>query len=157
MQGVEDFLRLDMMVAAGGGDSAGVADCVEDTVFFGCCDCFCWCWQRTSARLLLKGSHWGESEPPAVDSGRWAESKVPACEREGDNRLTGPAQHRLCSGVTRSMAVSATDVVVMRGHHDSSDSRAERDRENYMLMPLVKHVRDKHRSLCEVMRCIHPE
>lgn len=35
MQGVEDFLRLDMAAAAaaGGDGGAGVADCVEESVF----------------------------------------------------------------------------------------------------------------------------
>lgn len=109
-----------MMAAAGGGDNggAGVADCVEDTVVFGCC-CCCWCWPRMSACRFLRGPYLGGSELMVVDTGRWVEVEVesPACEREGKNRLTAVAQDRLCSGVSRSLAVSATDLGVMGGHH----------------------------------------
>lgn len=52
-----------------------------------------------------------------VDTGRRVEVESPACEREGENRLTALAQDRLCSGVSRSLAVSAPDLGVMGGHH----------------------------------------
>lgn len=52
-----------------------------------------------------------------MDTGRRLEVESPACEREGENRLTALAQDRLCSGVSRSLAVSATDLGVMGGHH----------------------------------------
>lgn len=52
-----------------------------------------------------------------VGTGRRVEAESPACEREGENRPTAPAQVRLCSGVSRSPAVSATDRGVMGGHH----------------------------------------
>lgn len=53
-----------------------------------------------------------------VDTGRRVEvEESPACDREGKNRLTAPAQVRLCSGVSRSLAVSAADLGVMGGHH----------------------------------------
>lgn len=52
-----------------------------------------------------------------VDTGRRVEVESPACKREGENRLTALAQDRLCSGVSRSLAVSATDLGVMGGHH----------------------------------------
>lgn len=117
IQGTEDFLRLDMMAAAGGGDNsvAGVADCVDYNVVFGCC--CCWCWPRTSACPFLRGSYWSGSELLVVVTGRMVEVESPACEREGKNRLTALAQDRLCSGVSRSLAVSATDLGVMGGHH----------------------------------------
>lgn len=140
MHGVEDFLRLDMMVAAGGGvggnGGAGVADCVEDTVVFGCC---CWCWLRTSACRLLKGTYWGGSELMVVDTGKWEESESPACEREGENRLTAPAQDRLCSGVSRSLAMSASDLGVMGGHHRQQrlSSCAETNRERKLHVNIV--------------------
>lgn len=68
---MEDFLRLDMMVAAGGVNNgcAGVADCVEDTAVFGCC----WCWPRTSVSWFVKGTYLGGLELMAVDTGRWME------------------------------------------------------------------------------------
>lgn len=52
-----------------------------------------------------------------VDSGRRVDVESPVSEREGENRLTALAQDRLCSGVSRSLAVSATDLGVMGGHH----------------------------------------
>lgn len=65
----------------------------------------------------------------------------PACEREGKNRLEVLAQDRLCSGVSRSLAVSAIDLGVMRGHHRqqrrSSCVDTNRHRENYMLILFV--------------------
>lgn len=45
------------------------------------------------------------------------EAASPVCKREGENRLAVPAQVRWCSGVSRSLAVSATDRGVMGGHH----------------------------------------
>lgn len=53
----------------------------------------------------------------SLDTGRCVELESPACEREGENRLTALAQDRSCSGVSRSLAVSATDLGVMGGHH----------------------------------------
>lgn len=141
MQGVEDFLRLDIVAAAGIGDNggAGVADCVDDTVVFGCC--CCWCWLRTTACRFLRGPYWGGSELMVVDTGKWVEVESPACKREGVKRLTAPAQDRLCSGVSRSLAVSATDLGVMGGHHRqqwrSSCVETNRERENYMLILFV--------------------
>ncbi|KAM7373669.1 hypothetical protein PAMP_008504 [Pampus punctatissimus] len=52
-----------------------------------------------------------------VDTERRVEVESPVCEREGENRLTALAQDRLCSGVSRSLAVSAPDLGVMGGHH----------------------------------------
>lgn len=87
-----------------------------------------------------------------MDTGRWLEVESPACEREGENRLTALAQDRLCSGVSRSLAVSATDLGVMGGHHiqlrRSSCEETNRKRENYMLILFVfsellsSHLRD---------------
>lgn len=52
-----------------------------------------------------------------VDSGWWAELESPVCKMEGENWLTVPADDRVCSGVSRSLAVSASDLGVMGGHH----------------------------------------
>lgn len=70
MHGVEDFLRLDMTAPAGGcnNDGAGVADCVEDILVFGCC--CCWCWSRTSACEFLRETYWGVLELTVEDTGR---------------------------------------------------------------------------------------
>lgn len=120
MQGVEDFLRPDMMAAAAGDDGAGVADCVGQILVFG----WCWCWPRTSACRLVEEYYWGGLERMVVDTGRRAEVESPACESEGENRLMVPAQDRLCSGASRSPAVSATDLGVMGGHHRHGGARA---------------------------------
>ena len=76
-----------------------------------------------------------------VDTCRWVELESPVCEREGDNWLKVPAQDRLCSGVSRSLAVSATDLGVMGGHHRqqrlSSCAETNTERENYMLILFV--------------------
>lgn len=68
--------------------------------------------QRVGFQGDLTGVDW-----MVVDTGRRVEVESPACEREGENRLTAPAQDRLCSGVSRSLAVSAADLGVMGGHH----------------------------------------
>lgn len=65
----------------------------------------------------LGGLYWGGTEQVVVESGRRLDVESPVCEREGENRLTALAQDRLCSGVSRSLAVSATDLGVMGGHH----------------------------------------
>lgn len=65
----------------------------------------------------LGGPYWGGTEQMVVDSGRRLDVESPVCEREGENRLTALAQDRLCSGVSRSLAVSATNLGVMGGHH----------------------------------------
>lgn len=84
-----------------------------------------------------------------VDTGRWVEVESPACEREGKNRLTAVAHDRLCSGVSRSLAVSATDLGVMGGHHRqqrcSSCTETNTERENYMLILFVlRELRSSH-------------
>lgn len=66
---------------------------------------------------FLRGSYWGWLELMVVDAGRWVEVESPACKREGESRLTALALDRLCSGVSRSLAVSATHLGVMGGHH----------------------------------------
>lgn len=76
-----------------------------------------------------------------VNTGRWVDVESPACKREGEKLLTAPAQDRLCSGVSRSLAVSATDLGVMGGHHRqqrrSSCVETNMERENYMLILFV--------------------
>lgn len=101
------------MMSAAGSDAAGVADCFDDVAGFGNC---CW-WPWTSACRFRRETYRGGSSLMRVDTGRWLELESPACEREGENRLMAQARDRLCSGVSRSLAVSATNLGVMGGHH----------------------------------------
>lgn len=64
-----------------------------------------------------------------MDTGRWLEAESPVCEREGKSRLTALAQDRLCSGVSRSLAVSAFHRGVMGGHHRQQRRSSCRQRE----------------------------
>lgn len=89
----------------------------------------------------LGGPYWGGTEQAVVESGRRLDVESPVCEREGENRLTALAQDRLCSGVSRSLAVSATDLGVMGGHHRqqrrSSCTGTKTKRENDTLILFV--------------------
>lgn len=66
---------------------------------------------------FLSKSYWDKLWLMVVDTVRREEEQLPACNREGMNWLMAQTKDRLCSGVSRSLAVSAPDLGVMGGHH----------------------------------------